>query len=110
MVVPGDTPLLRAETLQALLDQHLEADAACTMVTARLDDPTGYGRVLRGGDGAVLSIVEERDASPEQRRVNEINPQDLADTAWAFAVVNQSDEKLFTTYPKQLASSIRCMH
>lgn len=73
VVVPGDTPLLRAETLQALLDQHLEADAACTMVTARLDDPTGYGRVLRGGDGAVLSIVEERDASAEQRRVTEIN-------------------------------------
>ena len=73
VVVPGDTPLLTASTLQALVQTHREAGAAATVLTARLPDPYGYGRILRDKDGAVDSIVEERDATDAQRQVDEIN-------------------------------------
>ena len=70
VVLPGDTPLLTAPTLAALLETG--ADQAA-MLTARLDDPTGYGRVLRGDDGRVARIVEHRDATDAERAVTEIN-------------------------------------
>jgi bifunctional UDP-N-acetylglucosamine pyrophosphorylase/glucosamine-1-phosphate N-acetyltransferase len=69
LVLPGDTPLLDPATLTALL----EADAPAAMLTARLADPVGYGRVLRAGDGRVERIVEHRDASEAERAVDEIN-------------------------------------
>src|SRR6478736_6678349 len=62
LVLPGDTPLLRPSTV-----------AACTILTATTDDPTGYGRVIRGKDERVERIVEERDATDEQRLVTEWN-------------------------------------
>ncbi|GGI03709.1 bifunctional UDP-N-acetylglucosamine diphosphorylase/glucosamine-1-phosphate N-acetyltransferase GlmU [Egicoccus halophilus] len=71
LILPGDTPLLTADTLQQLL---AAADGrAAALLTARLADPTGYGRVLRDPDGAVTGIVEHRDADPRQRAVDEIN-------------------------------------
>jgi bifunctional UDP-N-acetylglucosamine pyrophosphorylase / glucosamine-1-phosphate N-acetyltransferase len=73
VVLPGDTPLLRAETLRALVDAHEAAGAAATVLTAEVPDPTGYGRVLRGPDGAVRRIVEHRDATAAERAVTEIN-------------------------------------
>jgi bifunctional UDP-N-acetylglucosamine pyrophosphorylase/glucosamine-1-phosphate N-acetyltransferase len=73
VVLPGDTPLITGRTLVALLEAHRSAGAAATLLTARAADPTGYGRVLRGADGGVSAIVEERDASDEQRQVDEIN-------------------------------------
>jgi bifunctional UDP-N-acetylglucosamine pyrophosphorylase/glucosamine-1-phosphate N-acetyltransferase len=73
LVLPGDAPLLRSETLAALLDEHRAGAAAATMLTSQLDDPTGYGRVLRGPDGGVLAVVEHRDASAEQRLVSEVS-------------------------------------
>jgi bifunctional UDP-N-acetylglucosamine pyrophosphorylase/glucosamine-1-phosphate N-acetyltransferase len=72
LVTAGDTPLLREETLRQLLHVHRESGAAVTLLTAFLDDPSGYGRVLRG-PGGVLGIVEDRDASPEQLRIREVN-------------------------------------
>lgn len=69
LVVPGDTPLLQAESLMNLLAAHSGADA--TLLTAHMPDPTGYGRVIRDGD-RVAAIVEERDASDEQRMVCEV--------------------------------------
>ena len=72
VVVPGDAPLLRGETLAALLAEHARTSAACTLLTAVLDDPTGYGRVLRGATGAVSAVVEQRDATDEQRAVREV--------------------------------------
>jgi bifunctional UDP-N-acetylglucosamine pyrophosphorylase/glucosamine-1-phosphate N-acetyltransferase len=69
VVVPGDSPLLRPETLSALVETH--GDAAATVLTAELADPTGYGRVLRDGD-RVTGIVEERDADPRQRERREV--------------------------------------
>lgn len=73
LVLPGDTPLLRAATLTALVQAHRAADAACTVLTARVADPTGYGRVLRGRDGSVERIVEHSDASDEELAIDEIN-------------------------------------
>jgi bifunctional UDP-N-acetylglucosamine pyrophosphorylase/glucosamine-1-phosphate N-acetyltransferase len=73
LVLPGDTPLLRPASLADLVEVHRACGAAATVLTARVPDPTGYGRVLRGEDGRVLGIVEHRDASPEERLVDEIN-------------------------------------
>jgi len=73
MVVPGDTPLVRAETLAALVMEHRLSGAACTLLTARLDDPTGYGRVVRDKDGRVRRIVEHRDASAHELDIDEVN-------------------------------------
>ena len=72
LVVPGDTPLLGAETLGRLVDQHLSSGAAATLLTAVLPDPSGYGRVVRDARGAVERIVEHRDADPEQLRIDEV--------------------------------------
>jgi bifunctional UDP-N-acetylglucosamine pyrophosphorylase/glucosamine-1-phosphate N-acetyltransferase len=73
VVVPGDTPLLRGETLEALVERHRSLDAAATLLTAELADPVGYGRVIRGADGTVLRVVEEKDADASERAVTEIN-------------------------------------
>jgi bifunctional UDP-N-acetylglucosamine pyrophosphorylase/glucosamine-1-phosphate N-acetyltransferase len=73
LVLCGDTPLLTSETLDALLATHRRSGASATVLTALLDDPTGYGRVLRGPGGDVRRIVEHKDANPEERRVCEIN-------------------------------------
>lgn len=73
LVLPGDTPLLRGETIAELVRTHRSSRAACTILTAQLADPKGYGRILRGGDDGVAGIVEETDATAEQRRIDEIN-------------------------------------
>jgi bifunctional UDP-N-acetylglucosamine pyrophosphorylase/glucosamine-1-phosphate N-acetyltransferase len=72
VLLSGDVPLLRAATLQQLLDTHRGAKAAATVVTATVDRPYGYGRVVRA-DGRIARIVEERDASPKERQIREIN-------------------------------------
>ncbi|MDA2983957.1 MAG: NTP transferase domain-containing protein, partial [Actinomycetota bacterium] len=71
LVLPGDTPLLRPETLAALL--ALDVQLPLGMLTTMLDEPDGYGRVLRDADGAVVGIVEHRDADAAQRRITEVN-------------------------------------
>ena len=73
VVVPGDTPLLRAETVAALARQHEESGAAATILTAHLPDATGYGRIVRGKDGGVESIVDHWDATPAEREIDEVN-------------------------------------
>jgi bifunctional UDP-N-acetylglucosamine pyrophosphorylase/glucosamine-1-phosphate N-acetyltransferase len=73
VVLPGDTPLLRPRTVSTLVAEARLSGAACAVLTARLLDPTGYGRVLRDRDGRVLRIVEHRDATDEERQVDEIN-------------------------------------
>ena len=72
VVLPGDAPLLRPPTLAALVREHRAADAAATLLTARLEDPTGYGRVVRGRDAKVAMIVEEVDATDEERAIDEV--------------------------------------
>lgn len=73
LVVNGDVPLLDPETLQALLARHREAGTAAALLSAVLQDATGYGRVVRGGDGNVLRIVEHKDADADELRITEIN-------------------------------------
>jgi len=73
VVLCGDTPLLTATTLLALFETHRDTQAAATVLTAELADPKGYGRVIRGEDGEVLRIVEQKDATQEELEVAEIN-------------------------------------
>ena len=73
IVTYGDVPMLTGETLSALVDEHLGQQAAVTVLTAEVPDPTGYGRILRDGDGMVRGIVEHRDADEIQRQITEIN-------------------------------------
>lgn len=73
LVVCGDTPLLRAETLAKLAHYHRQSGATATLLTAEMANPTGYGRVLRNATGSVDRIVEQKDASPEELLVKEIN-------------------------------------
>ncbi len=73
-VLAGDGPLIRPATLRRLLQVHRESAAAATLATAVLDDPSGYGRVLRDSEGEFTSIVEQNDASGGQLEVNEVNP------------------------------------
>jgi bifunctional UDP-N-acetylglucosamine pyrophosphorylase/glucosamine-1-phosphate N-acetyltransferase len=73
LVLPGDTPLLRPITLAELVSEHRISGSACTVLTARLDDPSGYGRVVRDKDGKVRRIVEQRDADEDERAIDEIN-------------------------------------
>ena len=74
LVLSGDVPLLTRSTVYTLLSYHREKPAAATILTALLDDPAGYGRILRtSGDGKVTGIVEHKDATDEQRAIREIN-------------------------------------
>ena len=73
LVVPGDTPLLSTETLRSLWDLHLGSSAAATVLTAKVSDPAGYGRIVRDADDAVAKIVEDRDATEEELAIDEIN-------------------------------------
>lgn len=73
LVLPGDTPLLTSATLTELVRAHRQTDAAATVLTARLPDPTGYGRVVRDEQGHVVRVVEQADASEEERLIDEVN-------------------------------------
>ena len=72
LILSGDVPMIKTETLRKLIDHHNNAGAACTILSVRLENPTGYGRIVRDGD-AFQKIVEHRDATEEQRLVKEIN-------------------------------------
>ena len=72
VVLPGDAPLLRPTTLAALVQTHRNTDAAATLLTARLEDPTGYGRIVRSKDGQVARIVEHGDANEVERQIDEV--------------------------------------
>lgn len=73
LVLSGDVPLIRAETLQKLLDEHRQTAAACTILSVELQNPTGYGRIVRDKDGSFTRIVEHKDATTDQRQIKEIN-------------------------------------
>ncbi|MFB7287167.1 bifunctional UDP-N-acetylglucosamine diphosphorylase/glucosamine-1-phosphate N-acetyltransferase GlmU [Actinacidiphila glaucinigra] len=73
VITAGDTPLLTPDTLRALVEAHAADGNAVTVLTAEVPDPTGYGRIVRGADGSVLAIVEQKDATDEQQALREIN-------------------------------------
>ena len=73
LVLCGDTPLLRARTLEKFIDFHRDSRAAATVLTAKMENPQGYGRIIRDDQGDIVRIVEEKDATPEEREIREIN-------------------------------------
>ena len=73
LVLSGDVPLLGVDTARKLLRLHRESRAAATVLTGILEDPTGYGRILRDSSGHVVGIVEQKDASEQEREIKEIN-------------------------------------
>lgn len=73
VILNGDVPALRAGTLRRFIDEHRASGAAATVLTARMDDPAGYGRVVRAADGALARIVEHKDATAEERAIDEVN-------------------------------------
>lgn len=73
VILAGDTPLIRKDTVNSLINYHKENDFKATVLTAILEDLKGYGRIIRDEDGNVLKIVEEKDASEEEKKIKEIN-------------------------------------
>ncbi len=73
LVLYGDTPLLREDTLKSFVELHQKEKAACTVLTSLIDNPTGYGRIVKDTEGYITKIVEEKDASLEEKSINEIN-------------------------------------
>lgn len=73
LILSGDVPLIKADSLRAMLASHRQKRPALTLMTAMLDDPTNYGRIVRDESGKLLEIAEEKDASEEQRKIREIN-------------------------------------
>ncbi|MGZ9587088.1 bifunctional UDP-N-acetylglucosamine diphosphorylase/glucosamine-1-phosphate N-acetyltransferase GlmU [Paenibacillus marinisediminis] len=90
IVICGDTPLVTSETLAQLMEMHEKAHASATILTAELDQPQGYGRIIRADNGSVLKIVEQKDASAAEQQVREINTGTYCfDNAKLFAALNQ---------------------
>jgi bifunctional UDP-N-acetylglucosamine pyrophosphorylase/glucosamine-1-phosphate N-acetyltransferase len=87
VVVSGDVPLLDAGTLGRLLETHRAASAAATLLSAVVEDPTGYGRVVRDADGRLARIVEQKDATDDERAITEINS-----ATYVFAAARLRDE------------------
>jgi len=74
LILCGDVPMLSPSTIRALLEVHIRGKSTVTVLTTILDDPSGYGRVIKEGDkGEILKIVEEKDASPAEKKIREIN-------------------------------------
>lgn len=89
LVVCGDTPLLTSETLNALFDEHEKRGAKATILTAHMDNPTGYGRIVRDEAGNVEKIVEHKDATAEELAITEINTGTYCfDNEWLFEMLH----------------------
>ena len=73
VILNGDAPFMTAETIEKSLEQHLASGAAATVISARVDDPTGYGRIVRDGSGNLKAIVEHKDADEDVLKINEVN-------------------------------------
>ncbi len=90
MILCGDTPLIRPETLQAMIDQHLANKSVLSLMTTVLDNPFGYGRIISNPEGGVLEIVEQKDANAEQRAIQEVNAGIyLVDREFLFSSLQQ---------------------
>ncbi len=103
VVLAGDTPLLTGQTLVDLVTTHEQENAAVTVLSADLEDPFGYGRIIRSSDGNVLAIVEQKDATTEQAQVHEINsgmfafnPATLVDGLARLTTDNSQGEEYLT--------------
>jgi bifunctional UDP-N-acetylglucosamine pyrophosphorylase/glucosamine-1-phosphate N-acetyltransferase len=96
-ILAGDVPLIRSQVLKTLLEAHHEEHVAASMATAVLDDPTGYGRIVRDASGEFLDIVEQIDCTPEQREIREVFPSyyclKLDDLLWALSKLTNDNKK-----------------
>lgn len=73
LILSGDVPMIRAETLQRFIAHHHATEASCSILSVRLENPTGYGRIIRDESEQFVKIVEQKDATPDERKVKEIN-------------------------------------
>ncbi len=90
VVLCGDAPLIRPETITEMLGAHLGARAAVTLLTARVDDPSSMGRVVRGPGGGVVAVVEEEDADARVRGIDEVNAGAYVfDAAWLWPALER---------------------
>ena len=108
-VLAGDGPLIRSKTLGRLLEVHRRRKASATLATSVIDDPTGYGRIVRGADGSLDKIVEQKDADEQQKLIKEVNPSYYCfDSAALFSALdevkphNQQGEYYITDVPEIL--------
>jgi bifunctional UDP-N-acetylglucosamine pyrophosphorylase/glucosamine-1-phosphate N-acetyltransferase len=106
LVLYGDVPMIKLETLKKLIEHHNNAGANCTILSVRLENPTGYGRIIRDESGAFQEIVEQRDATDEQRQVKEINSgiycfesRDLYNALRSVEPANDQGEYYITDVP-----------
>jgi bifunctional UDP-N-acetylglucosamine pyrophosphorylase / glucosamine-1-phosphate N-acetyltransferase len=106
LILSGDVPMVRAETLSKLIQQHAIDKAPCTMLTVRLENPTGYGRVVRDEAGRFAKIVEHKDATEDERQIREVNAgiycfesQKLFATLERVKPVNKQGEYYLTDVP-----------
>jgi bifunctional UDP-N-acetylglucosamine pyrophosphorylase / glucosamine-1-phosphate N-acetyltransferase len=94
LILSGDVPLISERILNAMVDSHQRHDAALTLLTASLKQPAGYGRILRDGRGEIAGIVEERDATDDQRQIQEVNAGVyLASQAFLFSTLEEVQNK-----------------
>jgi bifunctional UDP-N-acetylglucosamine pyrophosphorylase / glucosamine-1-phosphate N-acetyltransferase len=114
LLLSGDVPLIRAETLRKLIEHHQKTGAACTILGVRLENPTGYGRIIRDEQDRFEKIVEQKDASEEERKVREINSgiycfesRDLFEALKRIEPKNQQGEYYLTDVAEILNSSGR---
>lgn len=93
LVLCGDSPLFRAETIRALMDAHLKEGATVSLASAVLDDPTGYGRIVRGAEGEITGVVEEKLADQSQKAIKEINGGCYAfDSVWLWDNIDRMSD------------------
>ena len=109
LVLSGDVPLIRTSTLESVIDHHRTSTAECTILSVRLENPTGYGRVVRDAQGDFQKIVEQRDATEEERQIREINSgiyvfdsRKLFDALTKVKPVNDQGEYYLTDAPEIL--------
>lgn len=109
LVAYGDTPLIRTETLKRLFERREREGAAAALLTCEVEDPRGYGRIVRDASGRFLDIVEERDATPEQKQIHEMNPglycfqvEDLLGALGELTDDNRQGEYYLTDIPRIL--------
>jgi bifunctional UDP-N-acetylglucosamine pyrophosphorylase/glucosamine-1-phosphate N-acetyltransferase len=112
LVLSGDVPLIRQETLEDFISQHRASQAACSILSVRLENPTGYGRIVRDESDCFLRIVEQKDATPEEQTVKEINSGIYCfDARKLFAALkrvepsNQQGEYYLTDVPQILLAN-----
>jgi bifunctional UDP-N-acetylglucosamine pyrophosphorylase / glucosamine-1-phosphate N-acetyltransferase len=111
LVLPGDVPLIRAETLAAFIEDHKLSGAACSVLSVRLENPTGYGRIVRADNDLFARIVEQKDATLEEQKIKEINSgiycfnsRKLFDALERVNTNNKQGEYYLTDVPQILLS------